>query len=45
MGTVIALTASSIYGLYVLCGDLMYVVMFPQVGSAAPIKKAPFFLK
>ncbi|KAK6169316.1 hypothetical protein SNE40_020394 [Patella caerulea] len=30
MGTALALSAKSVYGLYVLCGDLMYVILFPQ---------------
>lgn len=31
LATVIAATADSIYGLFVLCSDLMYVVLFPQL--------------
>ena len=31
LATVIAVTADSIYGLFVLCSDLMYVVLFPQL--------------
>ncbi|XP_070183650.1 high-affinity choline transporter 1-like, partial [Littorina saxatilis] len=31
LATVIAVTAESIYGLFVLCSDLMYVVLFPQL--------------
>ena len=31
LATVIAITADSIYGLFVLCSDLMYVVLFPQL--------------
>ncbi|ESP01429.1 hypothetical protein LOTGIDRAFT_111913 [Lottia gigantea] len=30
LGTVIALSAETVYGLYVLCSDLMYVILFPQ---------------
>ncbi|XP_025099151.1 high-affinity choline transporter 1-like [Pomacea canaliculata] len=31
LGTVVAVTANTIYGLYVLCSDLMYVILFPQL--------------
>lgn len=31
MGTIIAISATTIYGLYVLCSDLMYVTLFPQL--------------
>ncbi|KAH9513187.1 CDP-diacylglycerol-serine O-phosphatidyltransferase [Bulinus truncatus] len=31
LSTAIALSATTIYGLYVLCSDLMYVVLFPQL--------------
>ncbi|KAK6961656.1 high-affinity choline transporter 1 [Biomphalaria glabrata] len=30
-GTVIAIYATSIYGLFVLCSDLLYVILFPQM--------------
>ncbi|KAH9524029.1 hypothetical protein Btru_047944 [Bulinus truncatus] len=31
LGTVIAIYATSIYGLLVLCSDLLYVILFPQL--------------
>ena len=31
LGTLIAIFADTIYGLYILCSDLMYVVLFPQL--------------
>ncbi|XP_055956302.1 high-affinity choline transporter 1 [Patella vulgata] len=31
LSTLVALSARSVYGLYVLCSDLMYVIMFPQL--------------
>ncbi|XP_041363746.1 high-affinity choline transporter 1-like [Gigantopelta aegis] len=31
VGTALAITAKSIYGLFVLCADLMYVILFPQL--------------
>ncbi|OWF52133.1 high-affinity choline transporter 1-like [Mizuhopecten yessoensis] len=31
VGAVIALTVGSVYGLFILCADLMYVVQFPQL--------------
>ena len=31
LGTLIAIFSDSIYGLYLLCSDLMYVVLFPQL--------------
>ncbi|ESP05418.1 hypothetical protein LOTGIDRAFT_181262 [Lottia gigantea] len=31
LATTIAITAKSVYGLYVLCSDLMYVILFPQL--------------
>ncbi|XP_059159842.1 high-affinity choline transporter 1-like [Physella acuta] len=31
LGTLIAIFATTIYGLFVLCSDLMYVVLFPQL--------------
>ncbi|BFZ03441.1 hypothetical protein BsWGS_06480 [Bradybaena similaris] len=31
LGTLIAVFSKTIYGLYVLCSDLMYVVLFPQL--------------
>lgn len=31
LGTVVAITVNSIYGLFVLCSDLMYVILFPQL--------------
>ncbi|GFN83155.1 high-affinity choline transporter 1 [Plakobranchus ocellatus] len=31
LGTLIAIFADTIYGLYVLCSDLMYVILFPQL--------------
>ncbi|KAK3086096.1 hypothetical protein FSP39_013500 [Pinctada imbricata] len=37
-GTVIALTVRSVYALYVLCGDLMFVAHFPQVICALWLK-------
>ncbi|XP_071105721.1 high affinity choline transporter 1-like [Haliotis cracherodii] len=30
-GTVIAITSNTVYGLYVMSGDLMYVILFPQL--------------
>nr|KAG5702452.1 hypothetical protein BaRGS_027539 [Batillaria attramentaria] len=30
LATLIACTANSVYGLFVLCSDLMYVILFPQ---------------
>ncbi|XP_050394898.2 high affinity choline transporter 1 [Patella vulgata] len=30
LGTFIALSAETVYGLYILCSDLMYVILFPQ---------------
>jgi high affinity choline transporter 7 len=31
LATVVAVTADTIYGLFVLCSDLMYVILFPQL--------------
>ncbi|KAL5021608.1 hypothetical protein ScPMuIL_000763 [Solemya velum] len=31
IGTVIAITVNSVYGLFTLCADLMYVILFPQL--------------
>lgn len=31
LATVIACTANTVYGLFVLCSDLMYVILFPQL--------------
>ncbi|GFS10728.1 high-affinity choline transporter 1-like [Elysia marginata] len=31
LGTLIAIFADTIYGLFILCSDLMYVVLFPQL--------------
>lgn len=31
LGTLIAVFSKTIYGLYILCSDLMYVVLFPQL--------------
>ncbi|CAL1529202.1 unnamed protein product [Lymnaea stagnalis] len=31
MGTLIAIFSTTIYGLFILCSDLMYVVLFPQL--------------
>ncbi|XP_076458896.1 high-affinity choline transporter 1-like [Babylonia areolata] len=33
VATVIAISVKSIYGLYIMCSDLMYVVLFPQFTS------------
>ncbi|CAL1538083.1 unnamed protein product [Lymnaea stagnalis] len=33
LGTVVAVFSTTIYGLFVLCSDLMYVVLFPQLIS------------
>ena len=30
LATFIGITVKSIYGLYVMCSDLMYVILFPQ---------------
>ncbi|KAL5021602.1 hypothetical protein ScPMuIL_000757 [Solemya velum] len=30
-GTAIALTVNSVYGLFVICADLMYIIQFPQL--------------
>nr|KAG5702454.1 hypothetical protein BaRGS_027541 [Batillaria attramentaria] len=30
LATVMAISVSSVYGLYVMCSDLMYVILFPQ---------------
>lgn len=30
-GTAIALTVRSVYGLFVICADLMYIIQFPQL--------------
>lgn len=38
LGTVIALTVKSVYGLLVLCGDLMAVLQFPQLICALWLK-------
>lgn len=31
IGTVIAVTVNSVYGLFVLCADLMFIIQFPQL--------------
>ncbi|RUS88280.1 hypothetical protein EGW08_003982 [Elysia chlorotica] len=31
LGTLIAIFSNTIYGLYILCSDLMYVILFPQL--------------
>ena len=31
LGTLIAIFSETIYGLFILCSDLMYVVLFPQL--------------
>ena len=31
LATLIAVFSNTIYGLYVLCSDLMYVILFPQL--------------
>ncbi|XP_021349963.1 high-affinity choline transporter 1-like [Mizuhopecten yessoensis] len=31
LGAIIALTVGTVYGLFILCGDLMFVVQFPQL--------------
>merc|ERR1711971_835343 len=31
MASLIAMFSTSIYGLYLLCSDLMYVILFPQL--------------
>ena len=31
VGAVIAITVHSVYGLFLLCSDLMYVIQFPQL--------------
>lgn len=38
LGTIIALTVQSVYGLLVLCGDLMAVAQFPQLVCALWLK-------
>ncbi|KAJ8303607.1 hypothetical protein KUTeg_020003 [Tegillarca granosa] len=34
LGALIAITVKSVYGLYILCGDLMFVIQFPQLTCA-----------
>lgn len=31
LGAIISLTVGTVYGLFILCGDLMFVVQFPQL--------------
>ena len=38
LSTAIAVTVKSVYGLYVLCSDLMYVILFPQFTCVLFIK-------
>lgn len=34
LGAIIAITVKSVYGLFILCGDLMFVIQFPQLTCA-----------
>lgn len=38
IGTVIAITVNSVYGLFTLCADLMYVILFPQLTCVLWVK-------
>ncbi|KAJ8303641.1 hypothetical protein KUTeg_020037 [Tegillarca granosa] len=38
LGTIIAISADSVYGLFILCGDLMYIIQFPQLTCALWVK-------
>ncbi|KAK6042800.1 high affinity choline transporter 1 domain protein [Cooperia oncophora] len=40
MATVMALTIQSIYGLWYLCADLVYVILFPQLLCAVYLKNS-----
>ncbi|KAJ8303640.1 hypothetical protein KUTeg_020036 [Tegillarca granosa] len=40
LGAIIAITVRSVYGLFVLCGDLMYVIQFPMLTCALWVKFA-----
>lgn len=40
LGSVIAITVNSVFGLYILSGDLMYVILFPQLTCAMWIQFA-----
>lgn len=40
IGAIIAITVRSVYGLYILCGDLMMVIQFPQLTCALWVKFA-----
>jgi len=40
MATVMALTISSIYGLWYLCSDLVYVILFPQLICVVYFKRS-----
>ncbi|XP_060079936.1 high-affinity choline transporter 1-like [Ylistrum balloti] len=40
VGAIIALTVGSVYGLFILCADLMYVVQFPQLVCVLYVKCA-----
>ncbi|KAJ8321532.1 hypothetical protein KUTeg_000916, partial [Tegillarca granosa] len=40
IGAIIAITVQSVYGLYILCGDLMMVIQFPQLTCALWIRFA-----
>jgi len=40
LSTVIAIMVKSIYGLWYLCGDLVYVLLFPQLTTVLYLKKA-----
>ncbi|XP_071105722.1 high affinity choline transporter 1-like [Haliotis cracherodii] len=38
LGTVLAITSTTVYGLYVMSGDLMYVILFPQLTCVLFVK-------
>lgn len=40
IGTILAITVNSVYGLYVLCADMMYVIQFPQLTCVLWVKIA-----
>lgn len=39
MATAMALTVKSVYGLWYLSSDLVYVILFPQLTSVVYLKK------
>lgn len=43
LATIMALTIQSIYGLWYLCADLVYVILFPQLLCVVYFKRSNIY--